>query len=114
MPLKAVSQEPFGDGIMSAIDFTLHVEKADDPKGERVKLLRSGKFFPYRKWETCGADPRQQLALCSALGGVVTPLRTAGLSGTAGVEPSSGDARPGRAPRRSPGEARLDLGLQQG
>lgn len=50
MPLKAVIQEQFGDGIMSAIDFTLRVEKEEDPKGERVKLTMSGKFLPYRKW----------------------------------------------------------------
>ncbi len=50
MPLKAVVQEKFGDGIMSAIDFTMHVEKEEDPKGDRVKLTLSGKFLPYKKW----------------------------------------------------------------
>lgn len=50
MPLKAVIQEKFGDGIMSAIDFTLDVEKEEDPKGDRVKLIMSGKFLPYKKW----------------------------------------------------------------
>jgi len=50
MPLKAVIQEKFGDGIMSAIDFTLYVEREEDPKGDRVKLTMSGKFLPYRKW----------------------------------------------------------------
>ena len=35
MPLKDVIQEKFGDGIMSAIDFTLDAEKVDDPKGDR-------------------------------------------------------------------------------
>lgn len=50
MPLKSVIQEKFGDGIMSAIDFTLHVDKEEDPKGDRVKLTMSGKFLPYRKW----------------------------------------------------------------
>jgi cyanate lyase len=50
LPLKAVIQEKFGDGIMSAIDFTLHVDKEEDPKGERVKLTMSGKFLPYKKW----------------------------------------------------------------
>jgi cyanate lyase len=49
-PLKAVIQEKFGDGIMSAIDFTLQVEKEADPKGDRVKLTMSGKFLPYNKW----------------------------------------------------------------
>lgn len=50
LPLKAVIQEKFGDGIMSAIDFTLDVEKEEDVKGDRVKVIMSGKFLPYRKW----------------------------------------------------------------
>lgn len=50
MPLKAVIQEKFGDGIMSAIDFTLEVEKVEDPKGDRVRVIMNGKFLPYRKW----------------------------------------------------------------
>ena len=50
MPLKSVIQEKFGDGIMSAIDFTMKLEKEEDPKGDRVKLTMSGKFLPYKKW----------------------------------------------------------------
>lgn len=50
MPLKAVIHEKFGDGIMSAIDFTVDVEKEPDPKGDRVRLIMSGKFLPYKKW----------------------------------------------------------------
>ncbi len=50
MPLKAVINEKFGDGIMSAIDFTLDVEKEEDPKGDRVKIIMSGKFLAYKKW----------------------------------------------------------------
>jgi cyanate lyase len=50
LPLKDVIQEMFGDGIMSAIDFSMHVEKQADPKGERVKITMSGKFLPYKKW----------------------------------------------------------------
>ncbi|NJL97819.1 MAG: cyanase [Synechococcaceae cyanobacterium RM1_1_27] len=50
MPIKAVVHEKFGDGIMSAIDFTLDVEKEEDPKGDRVKVIMSGKFLPYKKW----------------------------------------------------------------
>lgn len=50
LPLKDVIQEKFGDGIMSAIDFTLDVEKVEDPKGDRVKVTMSGKFLPYKKW----------------------------------------------------------------
>jgi cyanate lyase len=47
MPLKAVIHEKFGDGIMSAIDFTLNVEKKKT-RGDRVKLIMSGKFLPYK------------------------------------------------------------------
>ena len=50
LPLKDVIQEKFGDGIMSAIDFTLTVDKQPDPKGERVVVTMNGKFLPYRKW----------------------------------------------------------------
>jgi len=50
MPMKAVIQEKFGDGIMSAIDFTLDIEKEEDPKGDRVKVIMCGKFLPYKKW----------------------------------------------------------------
>jgi cyanate lyase len=50
MPLKAVIHEKFGDGIMSAIDFTLDVDKEQDPKGDRVRITMSGKFLPYKKW----------------------------------------------------------------
>ena len=50
MPLKAVIHEKFGDGIMSAIDFTMNVDKEEDPKGDRVKIVMSGKFLPYKKW----------------------------------------------------------------
>ena len=50
MPLKDVIQEKFGDGIMSAIDFTLDVDKVEDPKGDRVKITMCGKFLPYKKW----------------------------------------------------------------
>ncbi|KAI3617513.1 hypothetical protein CBS9595_003422 [Malassezia furfur] len=42
--------EAFGDGIMSAIDFRGHVEKVEDPKGDRVKITLDGKFLPYRRW----------------------------------------------------------------
>jgi cyanate lyase len=50
MALKEVIQEKFGDGIMSAIDFTMDVDKEADPKGDRVKIVMSGKFLSYRKW----------------------------------------------------------------
>jgi cyanate lyase len=50
LPLKSVIQEKFGDGIMSAIDFTMDVDKEVDPKGDRVKITMSGKFLAYKKW----------------------------------------------------------------
>lgn len=50
LPLKDVIQEKFGDGIMSAIDFTMHVDKVEDPAGNRVKVTMCGKFLPYKKW----------------------------------------------------------------
>ena len=48
--IKAVIHEQFGDGIMSAIDFEIDIERVADPKGDRVKLIYNGKFLPYRKW----------------------------------------------------------------
>ena len=48
--LKAIIHEKFGDGIMSAIDFTMNVEKVPDSKGDRVKVTLDGKFLPYKKW----------------------------------------------------------------
>ena len=50
MPIKAVIHEKFGDGIMSAIDFSIEVEKEEDPEGDRVQIIMSGKFLPYKKW----------------------------------------------------------------
>lgn len=48
--LKEVIQEKFGDGIMSAIDFSMDVGKKEDPKGDRVILTMNGKFLPYKTW----------------------------------------------------------------
>ena len=48
--LKALIEEEFGDGIMSAIDFELDVDRVPDPKGDRVKVTLNGKFLPYRKY----------------------------------------------------------------
>lgn len=48
--LKDVIQEHFGDGIMSAIDFTIDVKKTADPKGDRVVVTLDGKFLPYKKF----------------------------------------------------------------
>jgi cyanate lyase len=48
--LKAIIHEMFGDGIMSAIDFDMDVQRREDPKGDRVVVTMSGKFLPYKKW----------------------------------------------------------------
>jgi cyanate lyase len=48
--LKQVIQEKFGDGIMSAIDFSMEVAKEENPKGDRVVLTMNGKFLPYKSW----------------------------------------------------------------
>jgi cyanate lyase len=48
--MKAIIHEMFGDGIMSAIDFEIDIQKNPDPKGDRVVVSYSGKFLPYRKW----------------------------------------------------------------
>ncbi|MDB5394839.1 MAG: cyanase [Rhodospirillales bacterium] len=45
---KALIEEEFGDGIMSAIDFDLQLDRLPNPKGDRVQLTMSGKFLPYR------------------------------------------------------------------
>ena len=51
MPLKDVIHEEFGDGIMSAIDFTVSVDREEDLEhGDRVKITMSGKFLPYKRW----------------------------------------------------------------
>ncbi len=47
--VKELVQEEFGDGIMSAIDFDLSVERQPDPKGDRVKVTMSGKFLHYKE-----------------------------------------------------------------
>jgi cyanate lyase len=48
--IKELIHEEFGDGIMSAIDFTMEIEKVNDPKGDRVKVTMCGKFLPYKVW----------------------------------------------------------------
>src|ERR1700745_2876148 len=45
---KVLIEEEFGDGIMSAIDFDMVMERQPDPKGDRVKISMSGKFLPYK------------------------------------------------------------------
>lgn len=48
--IKEMIYEKFGDGIMSAIDFELHIDRIPDPKGDRVQVTMSGKFLPYKQW----------------------------------------------------------------
>jgi cyanate lyase len=48
--LKALIHEEFGDGIMSAIDFDMSIERKPDPKGDRVSITMSGKFLPYKTY----------------------------------------------------------------
>lgn len=48
--MKAIIHEMFGDGIMSAIDFEIDIQKKEDPKGDRVVITYNGKFLPYKKW----------------------------------------------------------------
>jgi cyanate lyase len=48
--IKEMINEKFGDGIMSAIDFTMNVDRQEDPKGDRVLVTISGKFLPYKAW----------------------------------------------------------------
>jgi cyanate lyase len=52
--LKALIEEEFGDGIMSAIDFDMVMERLHDPKGDRVKITMSGKFLPYKYYGASG------------------------------------------------------------
>jgi cyanate lyase len=48
--LKALIYEEFGEGIMSAIDFEMTIERREDPKGDRVVVTYNGKFLPSRVW----------------------------------------------------------------
>jgi len=48
--IKELIHEEFGDGIMSAIDFSMDVQREPDPKGDRVKIVLNGKFLPYKTY----------------------------------------------------------------
>jgi len=54
---KELIQEEFGDGIMSAIDFDMAIERLPNPKGDRVKITMSGKFLPYKYYGNKGNIP---------------------------------------------------------
>lgn len=48
--IKEIIHEKFGDGIMSAIDFSLDIDKEENPAGDRVVVTMNGKFLPYKSW----------------------------------------------------------------
>ena len=48
--IKELIHEEFGDGIMSAIDFSMDIQRENDPKGDRVNVVLSGKFLPYKQY----------------------------------------------------------------
>lgn len=50
LTFKTLINEEFGDGIMSAIDFEMLIERQPDPKGYRVRISISGKFLPYKRF----------------------------------------------------------------
>ena len=54
---KVLIEEEFGDGIMSAIDFDMQIERLPNPKGDRVKITMSGKFLPYKYYGNSGNVP---------------------------------------------------------
>jgi cyanate lyase len=54
---KAIIEEEFGDGIMSAIDFEMNIERLANPKGDRVKIVMSGKFLPYKYYGAADGTP---------------------------------------------------------
>ena len=47
---KSLIHEEFGDGIMSAIDFSMDLSREPHEKGDRVKIVMSGKFLPYKSY----------------------------------------------------------------
>ena len=53
---KVLIEEEFGDGIMSAIDFDMVMERLADPKGDRVKITMSGKFLPFKYYGATGNE----------------------------------------------------------
>jgi cyanate lyase len=48
--IKELIHEKFGDGIMSAIDFSMHIDREESPAGDRVLIAMNGKFLPYKSW----------------------------------------------------------------
>ena len=54
--MKVLIEEEFGDGIMSAIDFDMTIERQPDPKGDRVRIGMTGKFLPYKYYGATGNE----------------------------------------------------------
>lgn len=50
LTIKELIGEKFGDGIMSAIDFSMYIDKEENPAGDRVVITMNGKFLPYKSW----------------------------------------------------------------
>ena len=48
--IKELIHEEFGDGIMSAIDFSMDIVREPNEKGDRVNVVLSGKFLPYKTY----------------------------------------------------------------
>ncbi len=48
--IKELIHEEFGDGIMSAIDFSMDIQREENSNGDRVNLVMSGKFLPYKSY----------------------------------------------------------------
>jgi cyanate lyase len=48
--IKELIHEEFGDGIMSAIDFSMNIQREENPNGDRVNVVLSGKFLPYKTY----------------------------------------------------------------
>ena len=93
--LKALIEEEFGDGIMSAIDFDMLMERQPDPKGDRVKLTMSGKFLPYKYYGATGNA--QAYGLQGRIDAAVTNAR--GGSGDGNDRRSSTTPRPTGGPQ---------------
>ena len=59
--IKALIEEEFGDGIMSAIDFDMKIDRLEDSKGDRVKINMSGKFLPFKYYGAEDGTPQNGL-----------------------------------------------------
>ena len=46
--IKELIHEEFGDGIMSAIDFDMDLKRLPNEKGDRVKIVLTGKYLQYK------------------------------------------------------------------